>query len=568
MRIAIAIGLAVAVSSAAAAPVVVSVDATANVHPFSPLIFGVAFGDATRNAQIGYTVIRWGGNSTTRYNWQFDLHNTANDFYFENVPGSRDRTHIPPLGNSADAFITDARSGGAFPLIAIPTIGVKPLDGSALDHPLTVGFAVAKYGGQQKVDTQYDPNAGNGKHTDGSLITGNDASDTSDAAPPSYEASWIAHLQSVFGTAANGGVKYYSLDNEVMLWNSTHRDVHPDPLTYDQLWNNTVAYATAIKAAEPDAVVTGFVTWGYPDLFTSAADAASCTCFAGSDRSAHGGLPLVQWYLQQVHAHPMSNGKPLVDYLDLHYYPQDPNGSATQIYSQNDNNDPATSARRLRSLKELYDPNWTSESWIGTVDGPDGDDPDWHYTKPNLIPRVKAWINEFAPGTKLAITEYAWDDHGATDSGAVAQAELLGIFAREGVDLATRWTAPATNSLGERAFRLFLNYDGAGAKVTGDSVGATTSNIDQIGAYAFHGGDRLMVLLTNKDTVAHDVTVTLNAARNATWMLYGFDASHNVHLIAPGSITTNKVTLTGLTAMSANLLVIPDNDEIFGDDFE
>ena len=134
-------------------------------------------------------------------------------------------------------------------------------------------------------------------------------------------------------------------------------------------------------------------------------------------------------------------------------------------------------------------------------------------TSRNLIPRVKAWIAQYAPGTKLAITEYAWDNTKKvnnvvvdTISGGVAQAEVLGIFAREGVDLATRWTAPLVNGFNERAFRLFLNFDGAGSKVQGNSVKATTANIDQIGAYAFHGGGRLMILLTNKDTAAHDVT--------------------------------------------------------------
>ena len=76
-------------------------------------------------------------------------------------------------------------------------------------------------------------------------------------------------------------------------------------------------------------------------------------------------MPFVAWYLQQVAAHPMSNGKPLVDYLDLHYYPQDPNGAAGSIYSGAE--DAATVSRRMRSLQELYDPNWESESWIGTA---------------------------------------------------------------------------------------------------------------------------------------------------------------------------------------------------------
>ena len=569
MRLVVVIVLSLTNAVAAAAPIAVNVDSTANVHPFSPLIFGVAFGDATRNAQIGYTVIRWGGNSTTRYNWQYDIHNTANDYLFREYsrqPGSHPR---PAAGQRGRCIRYEAQSGGAEPLIAIPTIGLKPLDNSALQHPYTVGFSVAKYGAQKSVDP-YDTNAGNGVHSNGTMITGNTASDTSDAAPPSYEAAWIAHLQATFGTAANGGVKFYSLDNEVMLWNSTHRDVHPNPPTYDEIWNKTVSYATAIKTQEPGALITGPVTWGYPDLFTSAADAASCNCFSDTDRASHGGTPFVAWYLQQVAAHPMAGGGPLVDYLDLHYYPQDPGGASGAIYSSAE--DSATVGRRLRSLKELYDPNWTSESWIGTVDGAAGDDVPWHYTKPDLIPRVKAWINQYAPGTKLAITEYAWDNendlHVDTISGGVAQAELFGIFAREGVDLATRWTAPAPNGFDERAFRLFLNYDGAGTKVQGDSVAATTADIDQIGAYAFHDSTRLMILLTNKDSAAHDVSITLNAPRNATWTLYGFDKTHDIRAITSNTINANTLTLTGLAAMSANLLVIPDIDEIFADGFQ
>ena len=95
--------------------IAVSIYTTANVHPFSPLIFGVAYGDATRDAQIGYPIRRWGGNSTTRYNWQVDVHSTAADYYYENIPGESDRTHVPPLGNDADAFVIEEqrhRTGG------------------------------------------------------------------------------------------------------------------------------------------------------------------------------------------------------------------------------------------------------------------------------------------------------------------------------------------------------------------------------------------------------------------------------------------------------------------------
>ncbi|HEX3896922.1 MAG TPA: glycoside hydrolase family 44 protein [Rudaea sp.] len=546
----------------------VTVNITANVHPFSPLIFGVAFGDATRNAQMGYTVDRWGGNSTTRYNWQVDTDNKASDYLFLNEPEGSGAGL--PNNSTADQFASGAIAAGAQPLIAVPTIGVTPKD-----RAKRPGFSIAKYGPQHNNECTINPfdgcdaDAGDGtcdaatNHTGfchNGLIAGNNSTDTSIAAPSTFEAQWIAHFQSVFGTAANGGVKLYSLDNEVMLWNSTHRDVHPSPATYDEIWSKTADYAGAIKQQDPNALVTGPVTWGYCDLFGSAAD----DCLDGSDRQAHGGTPFVAWYLQQVCANPRAGGAHLVDYLDLHYYPQDPDGASGGIYSNDD--DAQTIGRRLRSLKELYDPAWVSESWIGTLDGvPTGDDP-LHYPKPDLIPRVRAWIDQYCPGTKLAITEYAWDQDGTND-GAVAQAEVLAIFAREGVDLATRWVAPAANSKAERGFRIFLNYDGAGARVEGDSVAATSGSVDQVGAYAFHGNGNTMVLLTNKDTVSHGVALAFNSPRNATWTLYGFDPANTQHVIDTGNVTTNTLTLNPLPAMSASLLVVPDRDEIFRNGF-
>ncbi len=551
---------ALAPATGLAASIGVSVDIGANVHPFNPLIFGVAFGDAAGNAQMGYSVDRWGGNSTTRYNWQVDVHNTASDYFYENIPDctAASCTGTPPAGNSADEFVTGALASGALPLITIPTIGWTPRSDSPRNHPYFAGFSVAKYGPEQAVDP-YDTDAGNGYYSNGTAITGNDASDTSMAATPDFERQWIAHLQSTFGTAAAGGVKLYTLDNEVMLWNSTHRDVHPLPPTYDEIWNKTVAYATAIKQQDANALVTGPVTWGYCDLFTSAADAAAGNCLDGNDRQSHDGLPFVAWYLQQVCSYQQAHGIRLVDYLDLHYYPQGTN------VALNDDDSAATSALRLRSLKELYDPNWISESWIGQYLG---DSDANHYNKPALIPRVRAWIDQYCPGTKLAITEYNWGNDNTT-SGAIAQAELLAIFARDGVDLATRWIAPAHPSKVERAFSIFLDYDGAGSRVMGDSVAAVSADVDRIGAYAFHlAGQRTMVLLTNKDTISHDVVVTFAYPRSANWKLYGFTGSTVLAQIGGASMSGTSLTVAGLPARSANLLVIPDNDAIFKNGFE
>jgi hypothetical protein len=522
----------------------VSVNTTLKGRSIDPLIFGVAFGDSARNAKMGYTMRRWGGNSTTRYNWQVDVRNTGSDWYFENTPGSTDRTTVPPIGNAADKFISDALAAGGQPLITIPTIGFTPRRDSPVVHPFFAGFSVSKYGAQSSTDSQWDPNAGNGIRLNGTPITGNTPADTSIAVGPAFMKAWIAHFQAKFGTAANGGVTYYALDNEPMLWNSTHRDVHPAAPTQAEILGKALAYGAAIKQQDPNARVTGPVTWGFCDLFWSASD----NCGKSSaDRNANGGLPFVAWYLQQICSHPLVGGKRAVDVLDLHWYPQG------EGISLSGDDSPATAKRRLSSLRELNDPNWVSESWLADL----GDTDLNHYSKPNLLRRSRSWIAQYCAGTKLAITEYNWgqDD---TVSGAVAQAELLAIYASEGVDMATRWGTPAAGTVVENAFSLYLNYDGAGAKVQGASTRAVSANLNKVGVYAFQQATtRTFIVLTNKEAVTHDVTVTFNAARSGLWKLYGFDGTANLAQRASGTASGAAIALTGLKPMSAYLLVVP-----------
>jgi hypothetical protein len=58
----------------------------------------------------------------------------------------------------------------------------------------------------------------------------------------------------------------------------------------------------------------------------------------------------------------------------------------------------------------------------------------------SLVPRMRQWVADNYPGTKTAITEYNW---GAPDAitGAIAQADILGIFGREQLDYGTIWTS-------------------------------------------------------------------------------------------------------------------------------
>jgi hypothetical protein len=212
-----------------------------------------------------------------------------------------------------------------------------------------------------------------------------------------------------------------------------------------------------------------------------------------------------------------------------------------------DDESAATSALRLRSLKSLYDPAYVDESWIGGAG--------WEGGVVKLIPRMKAWIAARYPGTKLAITEYSWgNDNGA--SSALAQAEALAIFGREGVDLATRWVAPEEGTRVEDAFRLYLNYDGLGSRVTGESVRTTSSNVDQLGAYAVRNGGTLYALLFNKHTASRTVSVTVAGGLTQTAALYGFDAANRLRATGAAAPAAGALDLT-LPARSATLAVVP-----------
>jgi hypothetical protein len=530
----------------AAAPAVspgpaLSVNAAAGRHAISPLIYGMNFPTEALAAELHLPLQRWGGNSTTRYNWQNDTSNHASDWYFENLPNANPNPALLPAGSSSDRFIEQGRRTGSETLLTVPLIGWTPSS-----RARSCGFSVSKYGAQQSTDV-WEPDCGNGVRPNGSLITGNAASDTSTAITPAFVQAWMGHLIAQYGSAANGGVRFYNLDNEPMLWNSTHRDVHPQPVSYDELRDRSLAYAAAIKATDPAAQTLGPVLWGWTAYFYSALDAAGGGSWWNNplDRLAHGNLPLVEWYLQQMAAYEQQHGLRILDYLDLHFYPQ---GSG--IFSAQPG-DAATQALRLRSTRGLWDATYIDESWINEP--------------VNLIPRMRAWVNSRYPGTRLAISEYSFGAMGDIN-GALAQADALGIFGREGLDLATLWDPPTQQQPGAFAFRMYLNPDGSGKGFGETSVQAASADPGRLAVYAAQRGadGALSVIVINKTSGALSANLSLGGfigARSARVTQYS--GAQPDHLV---TLPNQPISAGGLQAVypaeSITLWVIPSGENL------
>ncbi|MEV1290162.1 glycoside hydrolase family 44 protein [Micromonospora sp. NPDC049679] len=498
---------AVAPTTAAArgpAALTLVVDATADRHAINPHIYGMNHADEALADELDLPVRRWGGNATTRYHYRHDTTNRASDWFFENIAEPNATPDQLPAGSSTDTFVDQDRRTGTDTMLTVPLIGWAPKARDA-----SCGFSVVKYGPQQRTD-QWRPDCGNGIRPDGTPVTGNDPHDTSIEVGPEYVREWLRHLTGRYGTAAQGGVRFYNLDNEPDIWHSTHRDVHPQGASSTELRDRAYAVGAAVKAVDPGAQTLGPVGWGWSSWEYSGLDQETCGrtgCWADPpDRSARDGLPFATWYLQQMRKHQERHGARVLDYFDMHFYPQ---GAGVAF---GNGNDPATSALRLRSTRALWDPSYRDESWIGT--------------EVRLVPRMKEAVAANYPGTKTAITEYNW---GALDhiNGALAQADVLGVFGREGLDLASLWGPPGAGQPGAYAFRMYRNYDGAGGRFGDVGVRATSGDQEKLAVYgAQRSADgAVTVMVVNKSGTAQAASVSLRGACGGRAAVYRYGAT-------------------------------------------
>src|SRR6266700_5510022 len=129
-----------------------------------------------------------------------------------------------------------------------------------------------------------------------------------------------------------------------------------------------------------------------------------------------------------------------------------------------------------------------------------------------LIPRIKTWLSTYYPGLKTAITEYNWGAEGHIN-GATTQADIYGIFGREGLDFATRWTTPDPSTPTYKAMKLYRNYDGNKSTFGDVSVAASVANPDNVAAFAAtRASDGALTVMLVGKYLTGSTPVTVNVA--------------------------------------------------------
>ena len=234
----------------------------------------------------------------------------------------------------------------------------------------------------------------------------------------------------------------------------------------------------------------------------------------------------------------------------MHCYNGAPDGSDDSLSGQQ---------YRNRETRILWDPTFQDPSWYGDI-GINGRVINW-------IPTLKAMVSQYYPGLEIGCTEYNWGDE-PNLNGATTQADVLGIYGREGFDLATRWTVAKNTSTSPTTYyptylasQIYRNYDGNQSTFGETSVTANVANPDNLSAFAsVRASDgALTVMVINKQQGSTPVTVSLaNFSSGATAQAWQINSASQTSIarLADVTVANNSVSAT-VPSQSITLFVIP-----------
>ena len=184
---------------------------------------------------------------------------------------------------------------------------------------------------------------------------------------------------------------------------------------------------------------------------------------------------------------------------------------------------------------------------------------------------MQKWVANDYPGTKTAITEYNWGGQEHIN-GALTQADILGIFGREGLDIGTLWGPPdpTTQIPGLMAFEVYRNYDGKNAKFGDTALASNSVNQGQLAVYgALRASDNALTIVVINKTYG-DLTSTVSLANftstGTTAQAWLYSAANLSAIVAQPAVAITPPTGSGAAstvtttfpAQSITLLVVPN----------
>jgi len=492
--------------------------------PVSPYVYGVnAF--AAWNQTTRWGMLRWGGDGMTDWNWTNNQGNSAADYCFWQgnegggstlagtvTAGTPSVTSAQALGAASlvtvsivdyvasSAVINNVWSGSTPPCPGTPSCS----SGGANGYAANVGNLV--FASTSPTSTAFVAN----KPTKGSAFcTSTTGSCAVSTTGPVYQDELVNYMKVTYGAGA--GPVLFMLDNEPNYWPSTHPEIWPHTgspgcgttgtVSFDDIVTRNTTYAAAVKKAWPTTKTFGPVV------------AQDGIIYAGDYGDSHLPTTFADYYLGKMAAASAAAKEALIDGFDVHYYTS--NGSTSQC---------------VQVPRMFWDPTFEDFTAAQT------DSIDFGWSGQNnyfdtalyprqMIPRLQGKIATAYAGNATAAPGLSFSEYNAgcetTIEGGVAEADLLGIFGREGVYAATSWPLKPVTASGVlvnylvAAYDSFRSYDGKGGSVGDTTVSATTSNVEDTSVYAFaHSNDAAAVDVVGINKTSAAVTVTVSIANS------------------------------------------------------
>jgi len=489
------------------------ITADGSKKPISPYIYGT---NQLLTEEENWTAMRQGGNRLTGYNWENNASNAGTDWI-----------------NSSDNFLTwiAGIQNENEPGIVTTTFRDKSIELNAYS---LITLQLAGYVARDKSGTvteqQTAPSSRwrNVKFEKGSQFSLQP--DTSDTFV--YIDEYVNFLVDRFGMAnTSTGIKGYALDNEPGLWVSTHPRIHPVKVRCLESVQKAINVSTAVKNVDPYLEIFGPVLYGFNAYYSFQEAPDWDSVKAGTNYQW-----FIDYYLDQMRLAEITSGKRLLDVLDIHWYPEARGDNRITETNANTN---ADKLARVQAPRSLWDNSYTENSWIGQ----------WFGAYLPLIPRLKESIDEYYPGTKLAFTEFSYG--GENDiTGAIAMADVLGIFGKYDVYLGTYWQLDSPSNYISAAYKIYRNYDGNNSTFGDNSVPSVTSDSVSTSVYGSlnETGNEIHLVAINKklnESVNGNFTILSqhNIQSGSVWKLDG--NSYEIAEINPvTNITNNSFSYT------------------------
>jgi hypothetical protein len=500
--------------TAIAQNVTISVNATQNKRLISPYIYGKNEGfdksdQFYKDAGLRFARMN-GGNNASAYNWRAKL--AVHPDWYNNVYAA----DWNALAQKVNTSFTNVQGMFAFQLLGrVASSNQHNFDDWSFNQSQYWSGHGQNLAGGGVVNT----NGGSQALVDGDINL---------FSKPWPADSSVAILNHWFGANGLGFSQnkfmYWSMDNEVDIWNGTHDWAMPTLISASAFIDRYIDLAKKAKAIYPGIKLCGPVNtsewhwykWSNESIWINGRY-----------------YPWLEYFIKRLGDEYKATGIKLVDVLDIHNYPW---------YNGDD-------AAALQGHRIYYDTtyDYPGSNGIKTLTG------GWDnsLTKQYIFKRVEGWLNEHF-GTNHGITTGVseWGTMASSNPSleSVIYASHLGTFANNGVELFSPWNW----SIGMwEVLHLFSRN----AKEY--SVSSTSSNENTVSAYSSvnQSADSLTVILVNRDMGASR-TVTVNLSNfdvaNGTYQTLQLSSlpatetfvSHTQNALVQNTVAVNSNSLT------------------------